>query len=106
MPSARRGSEPGGVQRNSGERVPLLQPTAPPEGRRVLSLAGTAVESERVNATSPIEPANGSQIDDAPVLPDLLDRIFPEQQLASVTADGAYHTRKRHDAISDRGAHG
>lgn len=35
--SGKRVCGPEGVQRNSGERVPLLPPKAPPEGRRVLS---------------------------------------------------------------------
>lgn len=47
----------------------------------------------------------GSHIGDAPILPDLLDQIPPEEEIASVTADGAYDTRKCHDAIADRGAH-
>ena len=36
---------------------------------------------------------------DAPILPDLLSQIPPEEEIASVTADGAYDTRKCHDAI-------
>jgi hypothetical protein len=42
---------------------------------------------------------------DAPTLPDLLNQIPPEQELGSVTADGAYDTRKCHDAIAARNAH-
>lgn len=38
------------------------------------TLAVRDVESERVNATGPIEPANGSQIGDVQIFPDLLDR--------------------------------
>jgi hypothetical protein len=38
------------------------------------------------------------------VLPELLDQIPPEQEIASVTADGAFGTRKCHDAIAARGA--
>jgi len=45
-----------------------------------------------------------SNIGDAPMLPDLLDRIPPEQEIGSVTADGAYDTRKCHDAIANQGA--
>lgn len=37
------------------------------------------------------------------MLPELLDQI-PEQEIASVTADGAFDTRKCHDAIAARGA--
>lgn len=47
----------------------------------------------------------GSHIGDAPILPDLLDQIPQDQEIGSVTADGAYDTRKCHDAIADRGAH-
>ena len=47
----------------------------------------------------------GSHIGDAPILPDLLDQIPEDQEIRSVTADGAYDTRKCHDAIADRGAH-
>ena len=47
----------------------------------------------------------GSHIGDAPVLPDLLGQIPADEQIGSVTADGAYDTRKCHDTIADRGAH-
>ena len=47
----------------------------------------------------------GSHIGDAPVLPDLLSQIPEDQDIGSVTADGAYDTRKCHDAIADHGAH-
>ena len=58
-----------------------------------------------------------SDAGDAPMLPQLLDQIPPDQEIASVTApshglqanrcratDGAYDTRKCHDAIAERGA--
>jgi hypothetical protein len=45
-----------------------------------------------------------SDIGDAPMLPELLDQIPPDQEIGSVTADGAYDTRKCHNAIADRGA--
>ncbi len=47
----------------------------------------------------------GSHVGDAPVLPDLLGQIPAEEEIGSVTADGAYDTRKCHDAIAERGAH-
>ena len=47
----------------------------------------------------------GSHIGDSPMLPELLDQIPADQEIGSVTADGAYDTRKCHDAIADRGAH-
>mgnify|MGYP003666585665 FL=1 len=46
-----------------------------------------------------------SGIGDAPILADLLNQIPPDQEISSVTADGAYDTRKCHDAIAARNAH-
>lgn len=46
-----------------------------------------------------------SNVGDAPMLPELLDQIPPDQNIGSVTADGAYDTRKCHDAIAARCAH-
>jgi hypothetical protein len=46
-----------------------------------------------------------SNIGDAPVLPDLLNQIPPDQAIGSVTADGAYDTRKCHKAIAAIDAH-
>ena len=45
-----------------------------------------------------------SDVGDAPMLPHLLDQIPPDQAITSVTADGAYDTRKCHEAIAERGA--
>ncbi len=45
-----------------------------------------------------------SDMGDAPMLPELLDQIPPDQEIGSVTADGAYDTRKCHEAIAGRGA--
>lgn len=45
-----------------------------------------------------------SDVGDAPMLPELLDQIPPDQEISSVTADGAFDTRKCHDAIAARGA--
>lgn len=45
-----------------------------------------------------------SNIGDPPMLPNLLDQIAPDQKIGSVTADGAYDTRKCHDAIAARNA--
>jgi hypothetical protein len=46
-----------------------------------------------------------SHIGEAPILPDLLNQIPPDQEIGFVTADGACDTRKCHDAIANRGAH-
>jgi hypothetical protein len=45
-----------------------------------------------------------SYVGDAPMLPELLDQIPPDQEIGSVTADGAFDTRKCHEAIAARGA--
>ncbi len=45
-----------------------------------------------------------SHIGDAPMLPELLAQIPADQDIATVTADGAHDTRKRHDSIAERGA--
>lgn len=45
-----------------------------------------------------------SSIGDAPILPDLLNQIPPDQEKGSVTGDGAYDTRKCYDAIVARNA--
>lgn len=46
-----------------------------------------------------------SNVGDAPMLPELVNQISPDQDIGSVTADGAYDTRKCHDAIAARNAH-
>ena len=46
-----------------------------------------------------------SNVGDAPMLPELLEQIPPGQAIGSVTADGAYDTRKCHDAIAAHRAH-
>ena len=46
-----------------------------------------------------------SNIGDAPMLPELLNQVPPDQDIGSVTADGAYDTRKCHEAIAGRDAH-
>jgi hypothetical protein len=46
-----------------------------------------------------------SNVGDAPILPDLIGQIAPEQGIGSVTADGAYDTRKYHDTIAARKTH-
>ena len=41
---------------------------------------------------------------DSPVLPDLLGQVPVEDEIGTVTADGAYDTRRCHAAIVQRGA--
>ena len=45
-----------------------------------------------------------SQQGDSPVLPSLLEQIPSDQAIGTVTADGAYDTRRCHTAIVERGA--
>jgi IS5 family transposase len=73
----------------------------PSKRRRWLKLhlgidAGT-LEIQAVEVT-------GAGVGDAPILPELLAQIPPDQDIATVTADGAYDTRKCNDTIADRGA--
>ena len=51
---------------------------------------------EPVSATGSSEPARD--------VAELLDQIPQDQEIASVTADGAFDTRKCHEAIAARGA--
>ena len=46
-----------------------------------------------------------NEVGNAPMLPELLNQIPADQEIGSVTADGAYDTRKCHHAIAERGAH-
>ncbi len=46
----------------------------------------------------------GNEIGDAPVLPALLDQIPEDEVIGSVTADGAYDTKRCHETIAERGA--
>jgi len=39
------------------------------------------------------------EVEDAPVLPGLLDQIPPDREIAGVTAEGAFDTRKAHEAL-------
>ena len=49
--------------------------------------------------------AMNSNIGDAPIFPDLFNQTPPDEEIISVTVDGAYDTRKCHDAIVARNAH-
>ena len=71
--------------------------------RRVWRKIHLGIDEETLEIR-PVE-VTGSHIGDAPILPDLLDQIPQDQEIASVTADGAYDTRKCHDAIANPGAH-
>ena len=45
-----------------------------------------------------------SNVGDAPMLPELLDQISPDQEISTVIADAAYDTPECHHAIADRSA--
>ena len=62
-----------------------------------IGIAGKTLEIRAAGLTT-------SDVRDAPMLPELLDQIPPDQPLASVTADAAFDPRKCHDAIAARGA--
>jgi hypothetical protein len=62
-----------------------------------LAIDGATLEGRAVEIT-------GSGRGDAPVLPGLLGQIPEGEEIASVTADGAYDTRGCRDAIANRGA--
>ena len=64
----------------------------------LIDSAGITLEIQAIEIT-------GSQIGDAPMLPELLDQIPPGAEIGSVTADGAYDTCKCHDTVAGRGAH-
>ena len=63
-----------------------------------LGIDGATLEVRAVEVTA-------SHVGDAPVLPDLLNQTPADEAIGSVTADGAYDTRRCHDAIAARGAH-
>lgn len=83
---------------------PVAQNTHPLPGRRLRSnLPRGGIDEETLEIRA-IE-VTGSNIGDAPILPDLLGQIGPDQEIGCVTADGAYDTRKCYDAIIARNAH-
>ncbi len=73
-----------------------------PQGRRQWRKVHLAMDT----ATSDIRAVEftPSGDGDSPVLPDLLDQIPKEEEIGTVTADGAYDTRRCHTAIVDRQA--
>lgn len=68
------------------------------EWRKVhLGIDAQTLEIRAIEVTS-------NAIGDAPMLPELLAQIAPDEAIASVCADGAYDTRSCLDAIAQRGA--
>ena len=72
------------------------------QGRRQWRKVHLAIDT----ATSDIRAVEftPSREGDSPVLPDLLDQIPEDEDIGTVTADGAYDTRRCHSAIVARGA--
>ncbi len=68
--------------------------------RRIWHKIHIGIEEETLEVRA-VE-VTGSNIGDAPVLPELLNQISVDQDIGSVTADGAYDTRKCHEAIAAR----
>lgn len=66
--------------------------------RKVRLAMGTATSDIRAVEFTP------SSDGDSPVLPDLLDQISEDEEIGTVTADGAYDTRRCHTAIIDHQA--
>jgi hypothetical protein len=77
-------------------------------GRRLRAIAerGRKVHLAMATATSDIRAVEftPSSDGDSPVLPELLDQIPDGEKTGTVTADGAYDTRRCHTAIIDRQA--
>ncbi len=71
--------------------------------RRIWRKIHIGIDEETLEARA-VE-ITSSNIGDAPKLPELLSQIPPDQDIGSVTADGAYDTRKCHEAIAARDAH-
>jgi IS5 family transposase len=73
-----------------------------PQGRRQWRKIHLAMDT----ATSDIRAVEftPSRDGDSPVLPDLLDEIPDDEPIGTVTADGAYDTRRCHTAIIERQA--
>ena len=72
-----------------------LEPVAPTGSRRKVHLPmDTATSDIRAVEFTP------SRDGDSPVLPDLLDRIPEDEDIGTVTAEGAYDTRRCHTPSS------
>ena len=90
---------PASMVARNGVFARLLEPVAQPGSRRKIHI-GIDEKTLEIRAAE----FTTSDVGDAPMPPELLDQIPPEQEIASVTADGAVDTRKCHDVIAARGA--
>jgi hypothetical protein len=85
------------VFRGDGEPCRAIGPSDNGERRKVHLAMDTATSDIRAVEFTP------SREGDSPVLPDLLDQIPDDEDIGTVTADGAYDTRRCHSAIIARG---
>lgn len=86
--------------RSRSTRAPLsLGPTARQGSRRKVHPAKDTTTSD-IRAVEFSHRSDG----DSPILPELLDQIPDGEEIGTVTADGAYDTRRCHTAIIDRQA--
>lgn len=86
------------VFRADGEPFRAIGPSDNGERRNVHLAMDTATSDIRAVEFTP------SRDGDSPIPPDLLDQIAKDEQIGSVTADGAYDTRRCHSAILARDA--
>ena len=61
---------------------------------------GMDAETRKIRAVE----VTTSNVGDAPMLPDLLNQIPPDEEITTATPDGAYDRRRCHEAIAARGA--
>lgn len=71
--------------------------------RRIWRKIHIGIEEETLEVRA-VE-VTSSNIGDAPMLPELLNQILFDQDIGNVTADGAYDTRKCHEAVAAGDAH-
>jgi hypothetical protein len=91
------------ARKHGGQKRPsprFLGPVAKPWLDRRTIHIGIDEQTLEVRAVE----VTSNEVGDAPMLPELLNQIPLDQEIARVTADGAYDTRKCHDAIAERGA--
>jgi len=82
----------------AAQRTQAWSLQAPPAARRQRLKLHLAVDAETLEVQA-VE-VTGAGVSDPTMLPELLAQIPPDQEIGSVTADGAYDTRKCHDGIA------
>lgn len=70
--------------------------------RRIWRKIHIGIDKEKLEVRA--AEVTSSNIGEAPMLPELLNQIPNDQDIGSVTGDGAQDTRKCHDAFPDRNA--